>query len=128
MPVAGHHHQPPGVQGMQAAGNAPGEYPHVPDAPGHITLMQDLRAQMTYQIADPGPRQLGTVRHLRGDGELSPSQLGPQSGRRGRIGGGQAVDHAADHPRLLAGHIAAGRDGELLSQSLHIAIRGPASG
>ena len=128
VPVAGHHHQPSGVQGMEAAGNARGEDRHVPDAPGHVALVQDLRVQVADQVADPRPRQLGTVRHRRGDGKLPPGQGGPQPGRRGGIGGGQAVDHAADHPRLLAGHIAAGRDGELLGQFLRVAIRGPAAG
>ena len=95
-------------------------------APGHVALVQDPRVQVADQVADPRPRQLGTVRHRRDDGQPPPVQGGPQPGRG--VGGGHAVDHAADHPRLLAGHVAAGRDGELLGQSLRVAVRGPLAG
>jgi hypothetical protein len=128
VPVAGYYHQPSGVQGVDAAGNALGKYRHVPDPPRHVALVQDSRVQVADQIADPRPGQLGTVRHLRDNGELPAGQGGPQSGRRGGIGGGQAVDHAADHPRLLAGRVAAGRDGELLGQYVRVAVRGPLAG
>ena len=49
VPVAGDHDQPPGVQDADAARDAPGHHRHVPDPPGQVPFVQDLR------IAARGP-------------------------------------------------------------------------
>jgi hypothetical protein len=55
------------------------------------------------------------------------SQGAPQFGGRDGIGSGQAVDHATDDSRLLAGDVPAGRDRELLGQGVCVSIREPAA-
>jgi hypothetical protein len=128
VPVAGDHDQPPGVQDFDAARDAPGHHRHIPDPPGQVTFVQDLRTQLADHVADPRPHQLGAVRHGGDQAELVPGQGGPQSGGCGGIGPGQAVDHAAHDPRLLAGHVSAGGDGDLLGDAVYVSIRGPGVG
>jgi len=114
VPVAGDHDKPPGVQDADAARDAPRHHRHVLDPPGQVTFVQDFRAELADQVADPRPRQLGAARHRGDKAELALGHGVPQSGGRGGIGPGQAVDHAADDPRLLAGDVSARRDRELL--------------
>ena len=133
VPVAGHHDQPAVVKDPDAARDALGQDRHVLDPPGQVALVQDLRAQLADQVADPQPGQLRTVRHPGDQAKPVPGQRGPQArseprSRGGRMDRGQAVDHAADHARRIARGVSAGRDGELLGQALDaVRLRGPAA-
>jgi hypothetical protein len=62
--------KPPGVQDADAARDAPRHHCHVLDPPGQIAFVQDFRAKLADQVADPRPRELGAMRHCRDEAEL----------------------------------------------------------